>query len=97
MLERKRGVILSISSAAGVVTAGSPMLAMYSGTKAFVERFSTSLAGVHPFPPHHWLKLTPPAMPTLTMSLGFTASISARPIAHRAHVSCRQESTQAKA
>jgi len=45
MLERKRGVILSISSAAGVVTAGSPMLAMYSGTKAFVERFSTSLAG----------------------------------------------------
>merc|ERR1711934_125659 len=45
MLERKRGVILSISSAAGIMTAGSPLLAMYSGTKAFVERFSTSLAG----------------------------------------------------
>eukprot|EP00656_Telonema_subtile_P013447 TRINITY_DN16831_c0_g1_i2.p1 TRINITY_DN16831_c0_g1~~TRINITY_DN16831_c0_g1_i2.p1 ORF type:complete len:318 (+),score=89.82 TRINITY_DN16831_c0_g1_i2:17-970(+) len=44
MVDRKRGAIISVSSAAGVMSAGSPMLAMYAGTKAFVERFMRSLS-----------------------------------------------------
>lgn len=44
MAEKKCGAVLNISSAAGVMTAGSPMLAMYAGTKAFVEHFTRSVA-----------------------------------------------------
>jgi len=41
MLERKRGAIVNVSSMAG--HGPCPLLAMYSGTKSFVERFSQSL------------------------------------------------------
>jgi 17beta-estradiol 17-dehydrogenase / very-long-chain 3-oxoacyl-CoA reductase len=39
---RKNGLILNIGSFSGIVP--SPMLATYSGTKAFVDTFSTALA-----------------------------------------------------
>lgn len=45
MLARKRGAIVNISSANGRVPTGSPLYALYAGTKAFVEAFSRSLAG----------------------------------------------------
>ncbi|GAM26156.1 hypothetical protein SAMD00019534_093310 [Acytostelium subglobosum LB1] len=41
MLERKRGAIINISSISAM--APMPLLAVYAGTKAYVERFSTSL------------------------------------------------------
>ncbi|XP_074855056.1 very-long-chain 3-oxoacyl-CoA reductase [Carettochelys insculpta] len=41
MLERSKGVILNISSAAGMFP--SPLLALYSATKAFVDFFSRGL------------------------------------------------------
>ncbi|KAF9268743.1 3-ketoacyl-CoA reductase [Marasmius fiardii PR-910] len=42
MIQRKRGLILNIGSFAGAVP--SPMLATYSGTKAFLSKFTDSLA-----------------------------------------------------
>merc|ERR1711971_21825 len=42
MAERKRGAIINISSAAGVIT--SPLLAQYSAAKAYIEKFSRGLA-----------------------------------------------------
>ncbi len=43
MLERKRGAVVNISSAAGNSPVGSPLLALYSATKAAVDVFSRSL------------------------------------------------------
>jgi 17beta-estradiol 17-dehydrogenase / very-long-chain 3-oxoacyl-CoA reductase len=43
MLERKRGAILNIGSAAGLIPCGDPLYAVYSGTKAYVDFFSRSL------------------------------------------------------
>lgn len=42
MLERKRGAIVNIASAAGLYT--MPLLAQYSAAKAYVEKFSRGLA-----------------------------------------------------
>ncbi|KAG1896827.1 uncharacterized protein F5891DRAFT_983234 [Suillus fuscotomentosus] len=42
MIQRKRGLVLNIGSFAGLVP--SPMLATYSGTKAFLETFTSALA-----------------------------------------------------
>jgi 17beta-estradiol 17-dehydrogenase / very-long-chain 3-oxoacyl-CoA reductase len=42
MIQRKRGLILNLGSFAGQVA--SPMLATYSGTKAFVSTFTSALA-----------------------------------------------------
>jgi 17beta-estradiol 17-dehydrogenase / very-long-chain 3-oxoacyl-CoA reductase len=41
-LSRKRGLILNIGSFAGAIP--SPMLATYSGTKAFLATFTSALA-----------------------------------------------------
>ena len=41
MVERKRGAILNIASAAGTIT--SPLLSEYSAAKGFVEKFSRGL------------------------------------------------------
>ena len=43
MLSAKRGAIINISSAAGNLPSGSPLLALYSATKAAVDVFSRSL------------------------------------------------------
>ena len=43
MVARKRGAIINISSVAGHMACGGPMLAGYSGTKAYVEAFSKSV------------------------------------------------------
>jgi 17beta-estradiol 17-dehydrogenase / very-long-chain 3-oxoacyl-CoA reductase len=43
MVERKRGAIISISSAAGNMTCGSPLLAGYSGTKAYIAALTKSI------------------------------------------------------
>jgi len=43
MIERKRGAIVNISSAAGSLPIGDPLYAVYSGTKAYVDAFSKSL------------------------------------------------------
>lgn len=51
MLERKRGLILSVGSFAALVP--SPLLAVYSGSKAFLKTWSQALGselegtGVH--------------------------------------------------
>lgn len=42
MIQRKRGLILNIGSFAGAIP--SPMLATYSGTKAFIATFTSALA-----------------------------------------------------
>jgi len=42
MIQRKRGLILNLGSFAGLVP--SPMLATYSGTKAFLATFTSALA-----------------------------------------------------
>jgi 17beta-estradiol 17-dehydrogenase / very-long-chain 3-oxoacyl-CoA reductase len=42
MIQRKRGLVLNLGSFAGLVP--SPMLATYSGTKAFLETFTSALA-----------------------------------------------------
>lgn len=41
MVKRKRGAIINISSAAGMIT--SPLLAQYSAAKAYIEKFSRGL------------------------------------------------------
>jgi len=43
MLERRKGGIINISSAAGLAPTGSPLLALYSATKAAANYFSESL------------------------------------------------------
>lgn len=43
MVERKKGAIVNIGSAAGLLPCGSPLYAVYSGTKAYVDFFSRSL------------------------------------------------------
>jgi 17beta-estradiol 17-dehydrogenase / very-long-chain 3-oxoacyl-CoA reductase len=43
MLQRKRGAIVNISSAAGRVPIGNPLYAEYSASKAYVDFFSRSL------------------------------------------------------
>lgn len=43
MLERKKGAIVNVSSAAGVIHTGDPFYAVYSATKAYVDFFSRSL------------------------------------------------------
>ena len=44
MLARGRGAIINTGSLAGALACGSPLLAVYAGTKAFVDAFSRSLA-----------------------------------------------------
>ncbi len=44
MLERKRGVVLNLSSANGHLPVGSPLYAGYSAAKAYVDFFTRSLA-----------------------------------------------------
>jgi len=43
MIERRRGCIVMISSAAGVLPTGNPLYAVYSATKAYVDAFAKSL------------------------------------------------------
>lgn len=43
MLERKKGAIINIASAAGVIYTGNPLYTVYSATKAYVDFFSRSL------------------------------------------------------
>lgn len=43
MLERKKGAIVNIGSAAGSLHCGDPLYAVYSATKAYVDFFSRSL------------------------------------------------------
>ena len=44
MVERKRGAIINISSAAGIMACGDPLYDIYSASKGFVDLFSRSLA-----------------------------------------------------
>ena len=44
MIERKRGAIVNIASAAGIMACGDPLYDLYSASKAFVDHFSLSLA-----------------------------------------------------
>ena len=44
MTERKRGAIVNVSSAAGIMACGDPLYDIYSASKAFVNLFSRSLA-----------------------------------------------------
>lgn len=43
MLARKKGAIVNVGSAAGLIHSGDPLYAVYSGTKAYVDFFSRSL------------------------------------------------------
>jgi len=43
MIEKKKGVIINVGSAAGLIPIGDPLYAVYSGTKAYVDFFSRSL------------------------------------------------------
>lgn len=43
MVDRKKGCIVNISSAAGAIHTGNPMYTIYSATKAYVDFFSRSL------------------------------------------------------
>ncbi len=43
MVNKRRGAIINIGSAAGSIPIGDPLLAVYSGTKAFLDFFSRSL------------------------------------------------------
>jgi len=42
-LQKKKGVIINVGSAAGLLPIGDPLYAVYSGTKAYVDLFSKSL------------------------------------------------------
>lgn len=44
MVQRKRGAIINISSAAGIMACGDPLYDIYSASKGFVDLFSRSLA-----------------------------------------------------
>jgi len=43
MIQRKKGAIVNVGSAAGEVSCGDPLYAVYSGSKAYVDFFSRSL------------------------------------------------------
>jgi len=43
MIERKKGAIINVASAAGVIPVGDPLYTVYSATKAYVDFFSRSL------------------------------------------------------
>lgn len=43
MVERRKGAIINVSSAAGIMAIGNPMYEVYSGSKAYVDFFSRSL------------------------------------------------------
>ncbi|KCV69052.1 hypothetical protein H696_04470 [Fonticula alba] len=43
MTSRRRGLIINIGSAAGLMSTGDPLYSVYSGTKAYVDKFSRSL------------------------------------------------------
>jgi 17beta-estradiol 17-dehydrogenase / very-long-chain 3-oxoacyl-CoA reductase len=43
MVERKKGAVVNISSAAGVLSTGDPLYAVYSATKGYIDMFSRSL------------------------------------------------------
>jgi len=43
MVDRKRGVVLNVSSASACKPVGTPLLTLYAATKAFVDTFSQSL------------------------------------------------------
>ncbi len=43
MMDRKRGAIINIGSAAGAIPTGNPLYAVYSGSKAYIDFFSRSL------------------------------------------------------
>ena len=44
MVERKKGAIINISSASGIMACGDPLYDIYSASKGFVDLFSRSLA-----------------------------------------------------
>ena len=44
MLQRRRGAVVNVSSAAGRMPIGNPLYAVYAGCKAFTDFFSRSLA-----------------------------------------------------
>lgn len=43
MLAKKKGVIVNVGSAAGIIPVGDPLYSVYSGTKAYVDFFSKSM------------------------------------------------------
>jgi len=43
LIEKKKGIIINVGSAAGLIPTGDPLYAVYSGTKAYVDFFSRSL------------------------------------------------------
>ena len=43
MIERRRGAISNIASAAGIMACGDPLYDLYAASKAFVNQFSLSL------------------------------------------------------
>ncbi|EGC36368.1 hypothetical protein DICPUDRAFT_54676 [Dictyostelium purpureum] len=43
MVEKRRGCIINISSITAIAPGGCPLLSVYCGTKAFIEKFSLSL------------------------------------------------------
>jgi 17beta-estradiol 17-dehydrogenase / very-long-chain 3-oxoacyl-CoA reductase len=43
MTKRKRGAIINVGSAAGLISMGNPLYSLYSATKAYVDFFSRSL------------------------------------------------------
>jgi len=43
MAEKKKGIIINVGSAAGLIPIGDPLYSVYSGTKAYVDFFSKSL------------------------------------------------------
>ena len=43
MMERRRGAIVNVASAAGIMGCGDPLYDLYAASKAFVNQFSLSL------------------------------------------------------
>ena len=43
MIERRRGAIINVASAAGIMACGDPLYDLYAASKAFVNQFSLSL------------------------------------------------------
>ena len=44
MMERRRGAIVNVASAAGIMACGDPLYDLYAASKAFVNQFSLSLS-----------------------------------------------------
>merc|ERR1712217_383336 len=57
MVSRKAGAIINLSSMAGLIP--TPMLAVYSGTKSFIDFFSKSLAAEYKSQGINVLSVTP--------------------------------------